>query len=66
MAKFRDKATGNIFEFYTEHDIKTMRVHSEYEEVIEEVKKPLTTKKQLKETVNGDLQRSRWSRRRNW
>jgi hypothetical protein len=56
MAKFRDKATGNVFEFTQEHDIKTMREHTEYVEVIEEVlKKPLTTKKQLKETVNGDL-----------
>jgi hypothetical protein len=38
MAKFRDNATGNIFEFTTEHDIKTMREHSEYTEVKEEIK----------------------------
>ena len=51
MAKFKDKATGNVFEFTSEHDIQTMRKHPEYEEVKEqeEVKKPLTTKKQLKE-----------------
>ena len=60
MARFKDTATGNIFEFTSEHDIQTMRKHPEYTEVIEEqvvtvveeplvLKKPLTTKKQLKE-----------------
>lgn len=54
MAKFKDNATGNVFEYFTEHDIKTMRDHPEYTEVLEEVKqevvkKPLTTKKQLKD-----------------
>lgn len=33
MAKFKDKSTGNVFEFTLEHDIKTMRKHPEYEEV---------------------------------
>lgn len=33
--KFRCKQSGNIFEYFTEHDIKTMREHSEYEEVKE-------------------------------
>jgi hypothetical protein len=57
MAKFKDNATGNIFEFTFQHDIDTMRKHPEYTEVqtvsvVEEplvIKKPLTTKKQLKE-----------------
>lgn len=55
MAKFRDKASGNVFVFESQHDIDSLRKHPEYEEVIEEkqepqvVKKPLTTKKQLKE-----------------
>jgi len=57
MAKFQDIATGNIFEFTQDHDIQTMRKHPEYKEVqvvtvVEEplvLKKPLTTKKQLKE-----------------
>jgi hypothetical protein len=54
MAKFRDNASGNVFEFTQEHDIQTMRKHPEYTEVIEAqeqpvLKKPLTTKKQLKE-----------------
>jgi hypothetical protein len=57
MVKFKDNATGNIFEFTLEHDIQSMRKHPEYTEVevvsvVEEplvLKKPLTTKKQLKE-----------------
>lgn len=57
MAKFKDNATGNVFEFVSQHDIDTMRKHPEYTEVetvsvVEEplvIKKPLTTKKQLKE-----------------
>jgi hypothetical protein len=54
MAKFQDNATGNMFEFTIEHDIQSMRKHPEYTEVVEEkeqavLKKPLTTKKQLKE-----------------
>ena len=54
MAKFKDNATGNVFEFTLAHDIDTMRKHPEYIEVVEEqeppvLKKPLTTKKQLKE-----------------
>lgn len=35
MAKFKDNATGNVFEFTNEHDIKTMRQHAEYTEVTE-------------------------------
>lgn len=53
MAKFKDNATGNVFEFTLQHDINTMRKHPEYTEVAQEqepvLKKPLTTKKQLKE-----------------
>lgn len=40
MAKFKCKHTGNISEFNTEHDIKTMREHAEYDEVLEEVEEP--------------------------
>jgi hypothetical protein len=36
MAKFRCKQSGNVFEFTHEHDIKTMRTHASYEEVVEE------------------------------
>lgn len=51
MAKFKDKSSGNVFEFTSDYDIKTMRKHPDYIEVVEqqELKKPLTTKKQLKE-----------------
>ena len=35
MAKFKDNATGNVFEFNNEHDIQTMRKHPEYTEVME-------------------------------
>lgn len=48
--KFRCKQSGNIFEYFTEHDIKTMRTHSEYEELPEVVQDkvldvPVPTKK---------------------
>jgi len=60
MAKFRDNASGNVFVFESQYDIDSLRKHPEYTEVIEEekvsvveeqlvLKKPLTTKKQLKE-----------------
>lgn len=44
MAKFKDNATGNVFEFLSLHDIDTMRKHPEYTEVKEEVKTPKKTK----------------------
>ena len=37
MAKFKCIVTGEVYEFTAEHDIAGMRVHSEYEEVVEEV-----------------------------
>jgi hypothetical protein len=54
MAKFRDNASGNVFVFESQHDIDSLRKHPEYTEVVEVqeqpvLKKPLTTKKQLKE-----------------
>lgn len=36
MAKFKSLATGEVYEFIVEHDIAGMRVHQEYEEVVEE------------------------------
>ena len=33
IVKFKCKQSGNVFKFFTEHDIKTMRTHPEYEEV---------------------------------
>lgn len=37
MAKFKSLATGEVYEFTVEHDIAGMRVHPEYEEVVEEL-----------------------------
>lgn len=37
MAKFKSLATGEVYEFTVEHDIAGMRVHQEYEEVVEEL-----------------------------
>lgn len=47
--KFKDKATGNIFEFTSEHDIKTMLAHPEYEQVKEEEVKTSKKTKQPEE-----------------
>lgn len=44
MAKFMCKQSGNVFEFLLEHDIKTMRKHSEYTEVVEEPVVEVTVK----------------------
>ena len=38
MAQFKCVQTGNTVEFNLEHDIRTMRQHPEYTEVVEEVK----------------------------
>jgi hypothetical protein len=51
MAKFKDIATGNVFEFTTAHDIETMRKHSEYVEVVEEVKEKPSKKQTKQEEV---------------
>lgn len=53
MAKFKDNATGNVFEFTSEHDIQTMRKHAEYTEVKDEPK-PSKKTKQVEDN-NGDL-----------
>jgi len=36
MAKFKCKATGNVFEFKHSWDIADMKQHPQYEEVIED------------------------------
>lgn len=33
VAKFKCVQSGNVFEYYTEHDAKTMRTHPGYVEV---------------------------------
>lgn len=37
MAKFKCQHTGNIVEFTAEHDVATMRKHTEYTEVFDYV-----------------------------
>lgn len=56
MAKFKCQQSGNVFEFVNEHDIKTMRSHPSYVEVIEvqveelqETRKPGRPKKDTKD-----------------
>lgn len=43
MAKFMCQQSGNVFEFNLEHDIKTMRTHSAYTEVVEATKEVVAT-----------------------
>lgn len=38
--KFKCKLSGGVYEFTAEHDIKTMKEHPDYEEVVEEAPKP--------------------------
>ena len=45
MALFKCKQTGNVTEFIYEHDIVQMKTHPEYEEVKEEVKPVVKSKK---------------------
>ncbi len=45
MAKFRDNQSGNVFVFESDYDIKSLRKHPGYTEVIEEVKEVKTSKK---------------------
>lgn len=45
MAKFKCKQSGNVFSFDQEQDIKGLREHPDYEEVIEEVKVEKPAKK---------------------
>lgn len=33
--RFKCNQSGNVFEFFTEHDIKTMRTHPEYTELVQ-------------------------------
>ena len=49
--KFKDVATGNVFEFTLEHDIQTMRKHPEYTEVTEVQEVKTSKKKKQQEEV---------------
>lgn len=54
--RFKCKQSGNVFEFNLEHDIKTMRSHSEYIEIVEEapVVKPNKKVKQDESSIGRD------------
>lgn len=57
MANFKCNHSGNIVEFFLEHDIKTMRTHPEYTEVVEEevvVAKPNKKVKQDETSISRD------------
>ena len=45
--RFKCNQSGNIFEFFTDHDINTMRKHPEYTEIVQE--------QQQEETVMVEL-----------
>ena len=42
--RFKCQQSGNVFEFNLEHDIKTMRMHSGYTEVVEDPVAEVTVK----------------------
>ena len=57
MAKFKCNHSGNIAEFTSEHDIKTMRAHPEYTEVVAEETPVKTITKKVKQdetSISGD------------
>ena len=56
MAKFKCNHSGNVVEFLLDHDIKTMRTHPEYTEVVAEETPVKTTKKvkQDETSISGD------------
>ena len=49
MAKFKCNHSGNVVEFLLDHDIKTMRTHPEYTEVVAEETPVKTTTKKVKQ-----------------
>ena len=57
MAKFKCTHSGNVVEFLLDHDIKTMRTHPEYTEVVAEETPVKTTTKKVKQdetSISGD------------
>ena len=56
--KFKCKLTGCIYEFNTEHDIKTMKEHPDYVEVVEEAPKPAVKKAAKSVVTESDTEDS--------
>lgn len=46
--RFKCNQSGNIFEFFTDHDINTMRKHPEYTEIVQEQQQEETVVEQPK------------------
>jgi hypothetical protein len=55
--RFKCNQSGNIFEFFTDHDINTMRKHPEYTEVLLEVVEEEPTVEQPKRGRPPKLQK---------
>lgn len=49
MAKFRCNETGNIIEFFSDYDLKAMRINTEYTEVVEDKEDKEVKKKVVEE-----------------
>lgn len=56
--KFKCKLTGCVYEFTTEHDIKTMKEHPDYTEVAEETPKPAAKKAAKSVVTESDTEDS--------
>lgn len=56
--KFKCKLTGCVYEFTTEHDIKTMKEHPDYTEVVEEAPKPAAKKAAKSVVTESDTEDS--------
>ena len=54
MAKFKCISSGEVYEFTMEHDIKSMRAHPEYEEVVEVEEPAKKVGRPRKEIVEGE------------
>lgn len=59
MAKFKCKQSGNVFEFLLDHDIKTMRTHTEYIEVVEATEEVVAAVKPNKKVKQDETSISR-------
>jgi hypothetical protein len=53
MAKFKCTLSGNVFEYFTDFDIETMRDHPQYEELEEEEEYAVQTK--VKKTTKKEV-----------
>ena len=53
MAKFKDNASGLVYEFASAYDVDQMRKHPDYTEVIEDI--PIPVVKKVEENVTQKL-----------